>query len=444
MRTKKIMKRTRWSRAIIRLTAKPVLLLLLVTLYLSGRACNMAVIPNSNVNLATNIRDILNAAGGNVNDNTISFFQPTAKINKWSAHKPVPGAPPGVDVTDPYSNSEWFLGSNGKCGLDVYTTSNLSTLANYVLSHTVGERWKYILPKGGSSEPYRCGDFRGYWTDAIKPFSMLTKYSGVSLNERKHLLLFHNYDDRSPYTSLLPTMMRIDTYLSEWYLGGIFISGKDGSVIGCGCNQYPLGDERDWDYLFQTDQDPLRIPFVGLNHDFPSKVYNKVIPILSKKKHNFFFRQIDVGSGDLFCDLPVENSTLYFYNLSDVGFYINENTSYYDGSGIHIEIWGKNTLSENVNLGNFRMEIWVYDIDDQNLSFFKGVLVSPINYKLPANTIDHDTREGGYFTWGKYTYGGGFTISESEAYNAGYFIKLIGDDPDMFPEYTSRRIPQRR
>lgn len=34
----------------------------------------MAVVPNSNVNLATNIRDVLNAAGGSATNEVITFF----------------------------------------------------------------------------------------------------------------------------------------------------------------------------------------------------------------------------------------------------------------------------------------------------------------------------------------------------------------------------------
>lgn len=46
----------------------------------------MAVIPSTNVNLATNICDVLNAAGGSVGSdgNVASFFTSEAKINKWA------------------------------------------------------------------------------------------------------------------------------------------------------------------------------------------------------------------------------------------------------------------------------------------------------------------------------------------------------------------------
>ena len=45
------------------------------------------IIPNTKINLATNIRNVLNNAGGTVSNKTSSFFTPAAKINKWSKYK---------------------------------------------------------------------------------------------------------------------------------------------------------------------------------------------------------------------------------------------------------------------------------------------------------------------------------------------------------------------
>lgn len=114
----------------------------------------MATIPSTNVNLATNVRDILNAAGGSVNNNLITFFQTGAKLNRWSKYKPVQssfvGAPPFAS---------WYEGDNHKCGLDYPSYSSAAQLrANY---SGVAD-WKYVLP----TSPLRLHDFRGYNTDA--------------------------------------------------------------------------------------------------------------------------------------------------------------------------------------------------------------------------------------------------------------------------------------
>ena len=69
----------------------------------------MAVIPNSNVNLATNIRDVLNAAGGSVSNDTLSFFATSAKINKWAFYKPESFKKDfNLTETDRYNNNHGF------------------------------------------------------------------------------------------------------------------------------------------------------------------------------------------------------------------------------------------------------------------------------------------------------------------------------------------------
>ena len=44
----------------------------------------MATIPSSNINLATNVRNVLNAAGGSVGDDITTFFKSDANINPFA------------------------------------------------------------------------------------------------------------------------------------------------------------------------------------------------------------------------------------------------------------------------------------------------------------------------------------------------------------------------
>lgn len=114
----------------------------------------MATIPSTNVNLATNVRDILNAAGGSVNNNLITFFQTGAKLNKWSRKKPV-RHPKLFDLTDAEFKSVNF-------GLSVPSGSGSAASA-------VAQEYIYQLPTGGTSQPYRLSDFKGYSTTAYAP-----------------------------------------------------------------------------------------------------------------------------------------------------------------------------------------------------------------------------------------------------------------------------------
>ena len=81
MQMKAYMKRTGSYMETTRLTVTVIcLLLLLVVSPLYGRRYDMAIVPNTDVNLAGNIRDVLNAAGGSVTNDVITFFQTRANI----------------------------------------------------------------------------------------------------------------------------------------------------------------------------------------------------------------------------------------------------------------------------------------------------------------------------------------------------------------------------
>ena len=90
MQMKAYMKRTGSYMGTTRLTVAVIcLLLLLVVSPLYGRRYDMAIVPNTDVNLAVNVRDVLNSAWGNVTNEVITFFQTRANINEWDKYKPV-------------------------------------------------------------------------------------------------------------------------------------------------------------------------------------------------------------------------------------------------------------------------------------------------------------------------------------------------------------------
>ena len=47
----------------------------------------MALVPNSNVDLGSNVRDVLASGGGSVTNQLSTFFTAGAKINMWSRYK---------------------------------------------------------------------------------------------------------------------------------------------------------------------------------------------------------------------------------------------------------------------------------------------------------------------------------------------------------------------
>lgn len=121
----------------------------------------MAIIPDSDVNLAFKVRDALNGAGGSVGNNVTSFFSSAAKINHWSKFKPVRYP---ADFTD---KSAYWKAADGNCGFTPKSTGAYADIPLLVDGTMNG--WVYNLPRGkyGTiNEPMRLGDFRGYDSNA--------------------------------------------------------------------------------------------------------------------------------------------------------------------------------------------------------------------------------------------------------------------------------------
>jgi len=100
------------------------------------------------------VRDTLGVSTAN-----IAFLCTSPNINMWSKRKPV--RDPRIDI--PYGDTG--KGSDGMCGLILPPWEGDDTL----LTH-------YAKPRGAGSqysEPYRLGDFRGYFDDRTLPITIL-------------------------------------------------------------------------------------------------------------------------------------------------------------------------------------------------------------------------------------------------------------------------------
>lgn len=153
----------------------------------------MAQIPSNNINLATQVRDVLNSKGGSVNNNLLSFFTSSAKINPWSKYKPIHTGYVNDDFLD--VNSSHFADAN--YGLTAPTTNDELTAWNaYKKAITnndfSGLQWSYELPKGGSSSPYRLGDFRLYNPDARSPFHEVSCESSLWTPNQQYTVEVYN------------------------------------------------------------------------------------------------------------------------------------------------------------------------------------------------------------------------------------------------------------
>lgn len=108
------------------------------------------------------IDDVKNCFGLSSSD--LGTLIKTANINIWAKYKPTCFPSPFPD--------DWYKARDGNYGISVPTYNTLESLYNaYFIdgdeNHDNG--YTYERPSGGSTTPYRLGDFRGYNSRATSP-----------------------------------------------------------------------------------------------------------------------------------------------------------------------------------------------------------------------------------------------------------------------------------
>lgn len=201
----------------------------------------MAIIPDDNVNLATNIRDVLNAAGGTVDNNASSYFLKTSNLKMWSRFKPVVIA--NVLFVRLWENDA-YKGADGQCGITIPVYSSYTTLQSALKNGT--HVWSYTPPKGGMSEPRRIADFRRYNSEAINPIGRLpsslavTRISGTDYLD---LSVEVNVQSGHPTNLGLSDLSVNSIDLSEMYLGVYLVRKSGGLKDYFRTNTSPIGTE---------------------------------------------------------------------------------------------------------------------------------------------------------------------------------------------------------
>lgn len=175
----------------------------------------------SSSNITTN--EVGKAIG--LGSSNVSILCSSAKVNMWSKWKPI--SLNAVTLTD-------TLLTDYKCGLSINET-NLSTLAGALIDWdgTLASQyqWDYLKPLGGSSSPYRLGDFRNY-EHYVLPMLRLPNsesedsYCWLYVNQFYPALnLVRDFDlartQPEGVTGILPADLKMNTgsLLSTYYLG---------------------------------------------------------------------------------------------------------------------------------------------------------------------------------------------------------------------------------
>lgn len=146
------------------------------------------ILPKTNLKLE-DIRDTLNAAGGSVGNETRSYFGINANLNMFSRYKPMRQS---GDFINLWENNAW-KGIGGKCGIN-FTEAVMTTYKDVIgkASANSYNGWKYDMPLGSKNSPFRLGDFRGYYPDALPPVTGFSVPGLVSVNGKLQAMVAYS------------------------------------------------------------------------------------------------------------------------------------------------------------------------------------------------------------------------------------------------------------
>lgn len=182
----------------------------------------MAIIPkDSSINLATQIRDILNNAGASVGNDATAYFSSSVIKAWWSKYKPVIYNEPFLD------NDNRWKGQNGLCG---FTSGSVffNTVDALVTAYKNKATFVYEVPTGGTSAPMRLGDFRGYNTDAKPPiwdFYINGSFKSGNTSSSIDCELVDNHSGLdSNYNLVMANFSPNGANVANWYFGVIIVA----------------------------------------------------------------------------------------------------------------------------------------------------------------------------------------------------------------------------
>lgn len=112
-------------------------------------------VSNGKIIAPVSIDDVKSILGESSND--LATLCKSSKINMWAKYKPTVYPSPFPD--------DWYKGGDGNYGLNINVDNRVSSWSALVAEYSKANNGYgnlYKRPTGGSSAPYRLGDFRGY------------------------------------------------------------------------------------------------------------------------------------------------------------------------------------------------------------------------------------------------------------------------------------------
>ena len=215
----------------------------------------MAIIKETNINVSTDIGQVLNEAGGSVNVNQpLTYFTTAAKHCKWSKYKPsntsenfIANLTDTINVQSPIQagiiSVPWYLGDIkqipqtnynfyeiGRIKVPfVHSVSN-SEVVNLINNYpNNGANWE--LADVRDDVPKRLGDFRKYSTSEISPF-----YHSVTPVVYNGESVFFTMQDNAENETQL-SMEDISLVLNDTFERGVIVKSSSGSLTYYGSGE---------------------------------------------------------------------------------------------------------------------------------------------------------------------------------------------------------------
>lgn len=137
----------------------------------------MAALPNTGITTSM----VANAIGAASND--VGTLCSHSNVNKWAKHKPIEyNKVTGLSEQD-FINANYGLSAQEDSQIKTYQWCNTGTLAALIYP----SEWVYNKPQGGSSSPYRLGDFREYNHYAASPIADINDIEVTQQNVDEYL-----------------------------------------------------------------------------------------------------------------------------------------------------------------------------------------------------------------------------------------------------------------
>ena len=221
----------------------------------------LSKIPRTDVSVA-DIRDTLNANGGSVTNVVGTFFSSAANINIWARQKP-------IHWKSDTSNNDGA--GDGNYGFTPATAASIASLKSLYSNELNG--WVFNPPTGGSSSPFRLGDFRNYNPSARESSFGVSTPITTSLTARVYAPIIES-DDRS--TLLLSDF---DAIKNGYF--GIALFRKDNGNLTYWQTNTEKGTLSVTINTTFTQMEYIAMPFISsvpytLNETFKSAIYYSI------------------------------------------------------------------------------------------------------------------------------------------------------------------------